>query len=89
MAYMLIRHKVQDFGKWKPAYDFHQPARVGAGLKDLRLWHNADDPNDIFLLFEATDLAKAKAFAAAPDLKEKMKSAGVIGQPDIFFLSAD
>ena len=21
MAYMLIRHRVQDFGKWKPAYD--------------------------------------------------------------------
>jgi hypothetical protein len=89
MAYMLIRHKVQDFGKWKPAYDAYQTARAGAGLKDLRLWHNADDPNDIFLLFEAADVAKAKAFAASPDLKEKMTSAGVLGQPEIFFLAAD
>ena len=88
MAYMLIRHKVQDFGKWKPAYDAHQTARAAAGLKDLRLWHNADDPNDLFLLFEAADVAQAKTFAASPDLKEKMKSAGVIGQPEIFFLSA-
>ena len=87
MAHMLIRHKVQDFGKWKPAYDAHQPARAAVGLKDLRLWRNADDPNDIFLLFEAADVAKAKAFAASADLKEKMTSAGVIGRPEIFFLS--
>jgi len=87
MAHMLIRHKVQDFGKWKPAYDAHQPARAAAGLKDLRLWHNSDNSNDIFLLFEATDVANAKAFAASADLKQKMTSAGVIGQPDIFFLS--
>jgi hypothetical protein len=40
------------------------------------------------LLFEAADVAQAKAFAASPDLKEKMTSAGVIGQPEIFFLSA-
>ena len=36
------------------------------GLKDLRLWHNADDRNDIFLLFEAADVAKAKALLPRP-----------------------
>jgi hypothetical protein len=34
-----------------------------------------------------SDVAKAKEFAASPDLKEKMQSAGVIGAPDILFLS--
>jgi hypothetical protein len=89
MVHMLIRHKVQDFSKWKPAYDAHQPARAAAGLKDLRLWRNADDSNDIFVLFEVADVAKAKAFTDSADLKEKMKSAGVVGQPEIFFLSGD
>ena len=89
MAHMLIRHRVQDFDKWKSAYADHQTARGAAGLKDLRLWHNTDDPNDIFLLFEAADVAKAKAFASSADLKEKMISAGVIGKPEIFFLSGD
>jgi hypothetical protein len=41
------------------------------------------------LLFEVSDVAKAKAFAASADLKEKMKSAGVVGSPDVFFLSGD
>jgi hypothetical protein len=48
-----------------------------------------EDPDDIFLLFEAVDVAKAKAFAASADLKETMQSAGVIGRPDIFFLFGD
>jgi hypothetical protein len=89
MAHLLIRHKVQDFDKWKAAYETHQPARAAAGLTDLRLWHNLEDPDDIFLLFEAVDVAKAKAFAASGDLKERMKSAGVVGQPDVFFLFGD
>jgi hypothetical protein len=26
MPYLLVRHKVSDFSKWKPAYDAHLPA---------------------------------------------------------------
>ena len=89
MVHMLIRHRVQDFGKWKPVYDAHQQSRAAGGLKDVRLWHSVDDPNDLFLLFEAVDAARAKAFAGSADLKEKMTAAGVIGRPDIFFLSED
>ncbi len=87
MVYMLGRHKVEDFGKWKTIYDEHQEARAAAGLKDLHLWHNIDDPNEIVLLFEVSDVEKAKAFIQSPDLKERMAAAGVISTPDILFLS--
>jgi hypothetical protein len=40
-------------------------------------------------LFEASDVAKAKAFDASPDFKERMTTAGVMGSPDNFFLSGD
>ncbi|HEX2695804.1 MAG TPA: cyclase [Acidobacteriota bacterium] len=88
MSHMLIRHRVHDFDKWKVAYDSHRQVRAAAGLKDLRLWRNVDDPREIFLLFEAADVAKAKAFAKSAELKERMTAAGVIGPPDISFLSA-
>jgi hypothetical protein len=88
MAHMLIRHRVHDFDKWKVAYDSHRQVRAAAGLKDLHLWRNVDDPREIFLLFEAADVAKAKAFAKSAELKERMTTAGVIGPPDISFLSA-
>jgi len=85
---MLIRHKVADFGKWKPVYDDHRSAREAAGLRDLYLLRNENDPNEVTLLFEASDVAKAKAFVASSDLKEAMQAAGVQGPPDIVFLTA-
>lgn len=87
MAHMLIRHKVADFEIWKPAYDEHRPERVAAGLTDLHLWRNEADPNEVFVLFETTDLPMAKAFADSTHLKEKMRAAGVQGPPDIVFLA--
>ena len=31
MNYVMIRHKVKDFKKWKAAYDAHGAAREGVG----------------------------------------------------------
>ncbi len=86
MAHILIRHKVADFGKWKPLYEDDRSVREAAGLKDLHLWRNEDDPTEIIALFEASDLAKAKEFVGSSDLKERMQAAGVQGAPDIVFL---
>jgi hypothetical protein len=87
MNYVMIRHKVADFNKWKPAYDENQSARKAFGLKDLHLWRNSENPNEVVLSFEVGDLAKAKQFAASPELKAKMQEAGVLGAPDFTFLS--
>ncbi|WP_345972190.1 hypothetical protein [Sulfurimonas diazotrophicus] len=86
MAYMMVRHKVRDFNAWKPGYDGHKPARDDAGLKEVYLLQNADDPREVIALFEAADLEKARAFAASEDLKQKMQEVGVIDRPDIYFL---
>ncbi|WP_345969544.1 hypothetical protein WCX72_09410 [Sulfurimonas sp. HSL1-6] len=86
MAYMMVRHKVRDFNAWKPGYDGHKPARDAAGLKEVYLLQNADDPQEVIALFEAADLEKARAFAASEDLKQKMQEVGVIDRPDIYFL---
>jgi hypothetical protein len=87
MPHVLIRHKVQDFGKWKPGYDAHLQARQAAGLTERLLSRNADNPNEVILLFEAKDLGKARAFASSADLKKKMQEVGVIDKPDIYFLT--
>jgi hypothetical protein len=86
MNYILIRHKITDFGKWKPAYDAHASARAAAGLKEERLLRNIDNPNEVILLFGAQDLNKAKEFAGSDDLRQKMQQAGVIDKPDVWFL---
>ena len=86
MAYMMVRHKVKDFDEWKPGYDGHLPAREAAGLREVYLLRNADDPHEVIVLFEAADLAKARAFAESEDLQKKMQEVGVIDRPDVYFL---
>jgi heme-degrading monooxygenase HmoA len=87
MPYLLVRHKVSDFSKWKAAYDSHSQARQAAGLKEEHLLRNTEDPHEVIILFAAKDLEKAKEFAASQDLREAMQNAGVIDKPDIYFLS--
>jgi hypothetical protein len=84
--HMLIRHKVADFAKWKPAYDAHSSARQKAGLKEEHLFRNAEDPNEVLLLFSMEDVEKAKTFATSDDLREAMNKAGVSDKPDVYFL---
>ena len=86
MAYLLIRHKVADFTKWKPMYEAHQSARTAAGLKDRLILRGLDNPNEVVILFELGDVAKARAFASSPSLKAAMEKAGVVDQPEIHFL---
>lgn len=86
-SYMLIRHKVRDFSKWKPGYDAHLPKRVEAGLTEKYLLRGANDPGEVVVLFEAADLGRAKAFAESKDLRETMQKVGVTDRPDVFFLN--
>jgi hypothetical protein len=56
MPYVLVRHKVSDFSKWKAAYDSHSSARHEAGLKEEHLLQMIDNPNEVVLLLHVTTL---------------------------------
>jgi hypothetical protein len=86
-SFMMVRHKVKDFNAWKAGYDAHQPVRQAAGLTEKHLLRSEDDPNEVVMMFEARDVAGAKAFASSDDLRDKMKEVGVIDRPDIYFLN--
>ena len=86
MTYLLVIHKVADFTNWKMGYDDSLAARQQAGLKEMYLLRNVDDPNEIILLQEVEDLQKAKDFVRSPDLQERMQQSGVMGEPKRYFL---
>ncbi|HVO74482.1 MAG TPA: hypothetical protein VMT35_10705 [Ignavibacteriaceae bacterium] len=86
MAYVLVRHKVSDYKKWKPIYDGHESTRKKSGSKGARLFRGADDPNKVIILMEWDSFENAKKFAGSQDLKETMQKAGVLEMPDVFFL---
>ena len=86
MPYLLVRHKVQEYARWKPVFDDHAPARKAAGSKGGRLFRSAHDANEVVILLEVEDLEKAIAFAQSDDLREAMQRAGVADRPDVYFL---
>lgn len=87
MPYVLIHHQVKDFDTWKRGYDNHLSVRNEAGLTELQRWRNADNPDDILVLFEARDLELARKFSSSDSLKKAMETAGVTGTPQIVFLN--
>jgi quinol monooxygenase YgiN len=86
MAYVLVRHKVEDYNKWKTVYDGHENTRKKSGCKGARLFNVKDNSNEVVALFEWDSIENAKKFAGSQDLKETMQKAGVSDIPDVFFL---
>ena len=86
MAYLLVRHKVKDFKKWKPFFDSHGVVRKASGSKGGKLFRNAENSNEVFILFKWDNMHNAKMFSQTDDLKEVMMKAGVSDKPDIYFV---
>ncbi len=89
MGMMIVRHKVRDYGQWRPIFDGHVEVQRAAGLINPRVYHSADsDKSEIVVVFDTEDTRMAKAFAASADLKEAMVKAGVLDTPTIYFLES-
>ena len=85
MANIIVRHKVEDFGKWKAAYDEHDSKRKEAGCQRDNVLQNGEDPNDVAVHFNWDSRENFDKFAQSEELKEAMQKAGVIGKPDFYF----
>jgi hypothetical protein len=89
MGMMIIRHKVRDYGQWRPIFNKHAEMQKAAGLSNLRVYHSADsNRSEIIVVFDTKDTKMAKDFAASVELKEAMTEAGVVDIPTIYFLES-
>jgi hypothetical protein len=89
MGMMIIRHKVRDYGQWRPIFDGHTEMQKAAGLSNPRVYHSADsNKSEIVVVFDTKDTKMARDFAASADLKEAMTKAGVVDMPTIYLLES-
>jgi heme-degrading monooxygenase HmoA len=86
MVHVLVHHKVSDFNRWKEAFDSHLAARKHAGETGCHVFHNLDDPRDIYLLVDWQTVEEARKFMNSPELREAMQQAGVEGAPQVQYL---
>jgi heme-degrading monooxygenase HmoA len=86
MPYVLVRHRVKDYTAWKPFFDQHSHAREDAGSKGGYVFRDTADPQNVLILLEWDDMAKARQFIESVNLQEVMEQSGVAGKPEVFFL---
>lgn len=82
-AYLMVKHTVADYDKWKPFFDQDAERRKQHGSKGALVLRDAQKPNDVTIVMEWDSVENAQKFGQTPELKEIMQKAGVISEPQI------
>jgi hypothetical protein len=85
---LTVHLKVKDYATWRTSYDGHEKSRLSAGITNGRVFRNAEDQNDVVILQDVADVAKARIWFASDDLKAAMQKSGVVGSPNVRFAAA-
>ena len=62
--------------------------RQGPRVRRYHQWksfRSADDPNEVIVLQDVTDVAKARTWLGSDETKAAMQKGGVLGSPSIRF----
>ena len=85
---LTVHFKVKDFNAWRTSYNGHEKNRASAGITNGRVFRSADDQNDVVILQDVADVAKARTWLGSDEMKTTMEKSGVLGSPSIRFAAA-
>ncbi len=87
MPVLIVEHTVEDYGRWRAAYDAHAGARKANNIVKSQVLTDPDNANNVTVILHgaADDLDR---FTQSEDLKDAMMEAGVQGRPNFTFLQA-
>jgi hypothetical protein len=89
MAILVIRHRVQDYGRWKAAFDEDAGVRQAHGSRRERIFHDVADADEVLVYLEWDEAERAQLYARSGDLRDTMVQSGVVGRPDIWILKEE
>ena len=90
MPYVMIRHKVSDYAKWKRAVKAHAKWRKAAGEKCFYACRNNKSPRDVMVWCEWANGAVMRKFIKSSALHKALKEVGVVGRSQFnFYDTAD
>lgn len=87
MVKTVMYHKVQDFDKWKAAFDAFIEVRKKGGEIDFSVGTLQSEPNTACVINTWESLEKFEAFFGAEELKAAMGAAGVLEAPTVIILN--
>ncbi len=82
MAWIHVRHRVEDYPKWKEGFDSTTEHKRSHGWKAYRLFAIEGDNNHVLVMEEFETPDQAREFLGSEYLREAMSRAGVSDQPD-------
>ena len=85
---LTIHIKVKDYSAWRQSYDGQEKTRLSAGVTNGRVFRNVQDQNDIVILQDVADVAKARSWMSSDEMKATMQKSGVVGSPSVRFAAA-
>ena len=62
---LLCQFETSDRAEWAVDFDAHAEDRGAAGLTQMQIWYDADNPTRVVVLFDVHDRAKASAWVKA------------------------
>ncbi len=86
MPYILIRHKIKDYAKWKPVFAVNGLNRRAMGSLGSQLFRCADNPDELVILLEWDDLEGAREYIQSDDFREALERGGISDEPDVYLL---
>jgi uncharacterized protein (DUF1330 family) len=83
MAWTHVRHRVEDYPKWKEVFDSTAEYKRSHGWKGYRIHAIEGDNNHLLIMEEFETEDQVRQFIGSDYLREAMGRAGVSDEPDI------
>ncbi len=89
MTYVMVRHRVEDFQKWKAVFDEQEEMRRSEGEQSLKVYYTAKDPNELVILMHWDNLENARQYFSSDATLSTFSQAGVQSPLYIRFISEE
>jgi quinol monooxygenase YgiN len=86
VTHLHVGFKVENYERWKKGYDESKEARKAAGEISFQVFRNVGNPNTLTVLSVQKDAEQIQAFMDSPDLRARMKEAGIAQMGQMFIM---
>jgi uncharacterized protein (DUF1330 family) len=83
MAWTHVRHRVEDYSKWKEVFDSTAEYKRSHGWKGYRIHAIEGDNNHLLVMEEFETEDRTREFLGSEYLREALSRAGIADEPDI------
>jgi hypothetical protein len=87
MPTLAVQVTIGDYARWRPIFDKNKPLRDRAGLKNVRIYRDADNPHQVVVWSETPDPAKSRQALSSPEFRSAMEEAGVLEPAKVHVLA--